>query len=83
MQVDSFLIGFKLEEVDAFLNYLLNVALFQVENERARLYLGEIQDVLDQEKHQLGAIKSCFIVNLAPLEVDIVLQELKRSNNSI
>ena len=73
MQVDSFFIGFELEEVDAFLNHLLNATLFQVENERAGLYLGEVHDVLDQEKHQLSAIKSCFIVDLAPLEVDIVL----------
>jgi hypothetical protein len=73
MQVDSFLIGFEFEEVDAFLNHLLNATFFQVENERAGLYLGEVHDVLDQEKHQFGAIKSCFIVDLAPLEVDIVL----------
>jgi hypothetical protein len=76
MQVDSFLIGFEFKEVDAFLNHLLNATVFQVENERAGLYLGEVHDVLDQEKHQLGAIKSCFIVDLAPLEVDIVLKEL-------
>jgi len=76
MQVDSFLIGFELEEVDAFFNHLLDIALFRVENERARLYLGEIQDILDQEKHQFCAIKCCFVVDLAPLEVDIVLQEL-------
>ena len=49
MQVDSFLLGFELEEVDAFLCHLLNVALFQVENERPGFYLGEIQDVLDKE----------------------------------
>jgi hypothetical protein len=83
MQDNPFLIGFELEEVDAFLNYLLNVALFQVENERARLYLGEVQDVFDQEKHQFGAIKCCFIVDLSSLEVDMILQELKRVYNSI
>ena len=76
MQVDSFLIGFEFEEVDAFLNHLLNIAIFWVENERTGLYLGEVQDVLDQEKHQFCAIKCCFVVDLAPLEVDIVLQEL-------
>ena len=76
MQVNSFLIGFEFEEVDAFLNHLLNATLFQVENERAGLYLGEVHDVFDQEKHQFRAIKCCFIVNLAPLKIDIVLKEL-------
>ena len=71
-----FLIGFEFEEVNAFVNHLLNVALFLVENERTRLYLGEVQDVIDQEKHQFCAIKSSFIVDLAALEIDFVFQEL-------
>ena len=73
MQVNPFLIGFELEEVNAFLNHLLYVALFQVENERSGLDLGEVQDVFDQKKHQFRAIKSSFVVDLPPLEVDVVL----------
>ncbi len=73
MQVNSFLIGFELEEVDAFLNHLLYAALFQVENERSGLDLREVQDVLDQKKHQFRTVKSSFIVDLPPLEVDVVL----------
>jgi hypothetical protein len=64
-----FLIGFEIEEVNTFLNHLLNVALFQVDNERAGLYLGEVQDVVDKEKHQFCAVKSCFIIDLATLEI--------------
>jgi hypothetical protein len=76
VQSDPLLGGFEPEQINALLDHVLQVEVFVAKNEGPRLYLRKVENVFNQEKHELRAIQGCFIVQLSTLVIYVIFEQL-------